>query len=166
MITQAFLKELFDYKDGELYWKTQLGTKIKIRDRAGCLGPDGYYLTGIKGKKYLNHRIIYLWYYGVLPDYLDHIDQDKTNNRIENLRPASISQNGANQMKQRTRATKASNWKGVSWCKSHQKWQAQICIKGKSIHLGRFADEDTAASAYNLAAYEHFGEFASYNIAT
>jgi hypothetical protein len=94
------------------------------------------------------------------------MDGDQGNNRIENLRPATLTQNQGNARKHKTRAVKASKWKGVSWHKLRRRWQAHIQINGKQKHLGNFTDEDVAASAYNLAAYENFGEFANYNVAT
>jgi hypothetical protein len=166
MLTQETLRELLEYVDGELYWKVRLSNRDCIGKKAGSLQRDGYIRIQIRGIKYPNHRLIYLWHYGELPEFLDHINQDKTDNRIENLRPATTSQNGMNKKKQKTEAVKASKWKGVSWQKRDNRWQAYISINGKQKHLGYFTDEDVAASAYNLAAYENFGEFASYNVAT
>ena len=91
---------------------------------------------------------------------VDHIDRDKTNNNITNLRWATQSENLGNGSK---RTKGSSNFKGVSRLKRTGKWQAQIKNKGRSIHLGYFDDEIDAANAYNAKAIELFGEYACLN---
>lgn len=91
---------------------------------------------------------------------VDHIDTSGINNQRYNLRPANNSQNKANSRKASGRT---SIYKGVSWHKDTQKWQAAIAVNWKTIYLGVFKDECDAAQAYNFAAEEHFGEFARFN---
>jgi hypothetical protein len=88
---------------------------------------------------------------------IDHRDGDGLNNTRQNLRPASRSQNGANQKKIRG----SSRFKGVFW--HLKKWQVSIHADQKSIYLGRFDKETTAAKAYDAAAKFYFGEFARLN---
>lgn len=92
--------------------------------------------------------------------YSDHIDGDGLNNRKSNLRICNPSQNGANARKQENTT---SIYKGVSWYKAGQQWQAHIYPNRKSIYLGRFDSEEEAALAYNEAAILHYGEFARLN---
>ena len=92
---------------------------------------------------------------------VDHINGDKTDNRRENLRLATNAQNCANQGK--PKGTYSSEYKGVHWNKQNKKWRARIMVDGKLIHLGYFTDEMDAASAYDEAAMEYFGEFAKLN---
>ena len=87
MITKDNVKELFDYKDGNLYWK-------KTGKKAGCA--TQYVRVGYQKKKYLAHRIIWLWHNGEWPDVCDHIDQNPLNNRIENLRSVTKAENNLN----------------------------------------------------------------------
>jgi hypothetical protein len=87
---------------------------------------------------------------------VDHRDRDGLNNRRNNLRVATRSQNGANQAK---RPGLSSTLKGVCWRKQNRKWHAQIAVNGKKLHLGYFADEKDAAAAYRAAATKHFGPF-------
>ena len=108
-----------------------------------------------------SHRMIFYIVNGYLPDQVDHIDQNKQNNHPSNLRPATNSQN---QMNQKSFKGSSSKYLGVSWEKGVKKWKASISVKGKKINLGRFHSEDDAASIRNLAAIEHFGEFASLNL--
>lgn len=123
---------------------------------------DRYYAyakaeTGERGGKYLMHRLI------VSPPKgfdVDHRNRNGLDNRRENLRPASRSQNMANQRIRKTNKT-FSVYKGVS--KREQGWIAQLRRRGRHYHLGYFATEEEAATAYNRAAKELFGEFALTN---
>jgi hypothetical protein len=96
---------------------------------------------------------------------VDHINHNGLDCTRANLRVATISQNVANGRKQTTFCRKApsSPFKGVTWRKSDKKWQAQIIVNGKYIHLGYFLNEVVAAKAYDAAARKHFGEFALLN---
>jgi hypothetical protein len=92
---------------------------------------------------------------------VDHIDGNTLNNCRNNLRLATIQQNNFNRNK--STRSKSSKFKGVSWDASRQKWMASIMWSGRSMTLGRFEDERTAALAYNDAARSIFGEFAKVN---
>ena len=106
------------------------------------------------------HRIVWFIHHSELPDILDHIDGDPSNNRVENLRAATARQNTHNR---RSRKNSSSKYLGVNWDKQNSKWYAQIRIAGKVKYLGYFTDEIDAALAYDKAAREHFGEFANPN---
>tara|TARA_R110001632_G_scaffold61912_2_gene149061 strand:- start:3350 stop:3889 length:540 start_codon:yes stop_codon:yes gene_type:complete len=107
---------------------------------------NGYLTTGINGKNYLKHRLIYFAYNqdweiqntDFKTNSIDHIDGDKLNNNIENLRKVTNQQNQWN----RTKA------KGYHWHKGIKKWIAEIKLDGKSIHLGCFDTEEKARAAY------------------
>lgn len=90
----------------------------------------------------------------------DHLDDNGLNNQRENLRPATYSQNIANARK---RGGCASPYRGVGWRKDIQKWTARITKDGVEYRVGYFREECDAALAYNLKAYELFGEFARFN---
>lgn len=91
---------------------------------------------------------------------VDHWDRDGINNQRDNLRFATHAQNTQNQAKH---CAVTSRFKGVSWHKSSQKWQAGIRKDGRTIYLGCYANEQDAAAAYNSAARTYFGEFAYMN---
>jgi hypothetical protein len=93
--------------------------------------------------------------------WIDHADHDGLNNQRYNLRPATRSQNCGNRRKQLRPSS--SRWKGVCWDRPKGKWAAYIGVNSKLKHLGYFADEADAATVYNFAALEHFGEFAKFN---
>ena len=139
-LTKEYLQSIFDYKDGRLFWKVKKAQRLNVGDEAGCLDKR-YLTTGLNGKVYRNHRLIFLMHHGYLPKEIDHKDNDQLNNRIENLRPATRSQNCSNTGigKKNT-----SGVKGVSWSKRNNKWRAKCKINGKTIHLGYYTDLEVA----------------------
>lgn len=160
-ITQEYVRNLFKYKDGFLFWKNVNPNRmVKNGDIAGSLHHTGYYIIGINSKYYQSHRLIYLYYKGYLPKYIDHIDGNPSNNNINNLREVTQSQNCMNKKSDKNSSSK---FKGVSWDKSTNKWRARIQVNSKQIHLGRFKSEIDAAKCYNNAAIKYFKEFAYLN---
>ena len=87
---------------------------------------------------------------------VDHIDENKTNNNITNLRWATRSQNGYNKDMSKTNV---SGFKGVTWIKGNQKYVARIKINGKNKHLGCFKTAEDASKVYEEKAKELHGEF-------
>ena len=91
---------------------------------------------------------------------IDHKDRNKLNNQASNLRPATQSQNMANRSKW---SGCSSDYKGVTWHKHNSKWYAQLMVNRKYVLAKYFKDEVEAAKAYDKAAFEHYGEFATLN---
>ena len=150
-MTKQLVIKLFDYKDGWLYWKNPKSDKMKSGDKAGCV--TNYTRISFKGKKYLAHRLVFLWHYGYLPITVNHINGDKNDNRIENLREATYSQNLMNKGKHKG----SRPYKGVR--KQNQKWSATLT----RVYLGSFETAAEAALAYNAAAMKKYGKFAKLN---
>lgn len=163
-ISQDYVRELFDYRDGGLYWKISKG-RVKIGCHAGTVQKNGYRHLRIDGKGYYAHRLIFLFHYGYIPKYLDHIDGDPLNNDISNIRETTTSQNGMNRKKNNSYNSKTTSsiYKGVSWHRQRNKWWVRIQINGKRKSIGLFTSETDAARAYDDAANELFGEFARMN---
>ena len=156
MLSQTQLHKLFDYRNGELYWKVSPCNTVKAGSRAGTQNANGYRTVNIKGAKYLEHRVIYAMHFNVLPRQLDHIDCDKLNNHIENLRPCDDTQNGANRKVQKNNS---SGVKGVTWHKVGQKWGAYIQQSGKKHYLGLFTTVAEAEQALIKARANYHGAF-------
>ena len=158
-VTQSQLHELFDYKDGNLIWKVAKARIIKVGDIAGSINEYGYIIIGIDGNVYRAHRLIYLYHNGYLPSFIDHIDGNKTNNRIENLRSATTSQNAMNQ-KISTRNT--SGTKGVTWHKRDKKWSVQLRINKICHSFGYYDDKELAELVAMEATNKFHKEFSAY----
>lgn len=131
MITQEYLKLLFNYNPltGEFTRKVQVGSTGYVNKTIDCLNHNGYYRVCIDYKSYLVSRLIFLYMEGYMPKVVEHKDRDRTNNRWENLRPATQSQNGFNRLKNKNNT---SGFKGVSYCKGRDKWLAKFNYQGKS----------------------------------
>ncbi|MFA5753113.1 MAG: AP2 domain-containing protein [Bacteroidales bacterium] len=114
----------------------------------------GYIATSIKGNTLLLHTLI------TGSPYVDHANRDKTDNRKENLRPCTESQNQGNKISSPNRQ----QYKGVSWHSIAKRWRARIKHNRCEKHLGLFDTPIEAAMAYDKKAKELFGEFARLNI--
>jgi hypothetical protein len=164
------LQQLFKISETSpsgLRWKISRATNVKSGQVAGSRLKHGYWevaiTDGVK-KRYLVHRVAYYLQTGTDPG-LSKVDHVLGLHAPLNLRLATNTENSANSKKRKTTAgiKCSSKFKGVYWNKERQKWRARINYQGKEIHLGRFTDEIEAATAYNKAAIEYFGEFAKIN---
>lgn len=160
-ITQELLKAIFDYKDGNLYLKITISKRQKRGDIVGYVNNHGYKMINIFSENYNISRLIFLYHKGFLREVIDHIDKDKGNDKIENLRGCTFREN----MRNRTCAKNSSSrYLGVSYNSKTNNYTAKIRVdEGKSIRKN-FKDEDKAALFYNEMALLHFKEFASLNI--
>ena len=163
-LTVDLLNHLFEYdkETGNLIWKikpSSRGHSVKVGDIAGTLKSHGYLCVGINYNSYRAHRLIFLMHKGYLPKTIDHINGDKLDNRIENLRAATV---GQNQHNRKTNANNTSGYKGVGWNKAQKKWTARITLERKNIHLGYFANVEEAAEVVRKAREELHGSFANH----
>jgi hypothetical protein len=139
-ISQEYVLSAFDYQDGQLIRK--IGRKGEIGSVAGCVHKGtGYVHIKIKAKSFKAHRLTFLYHYGYLPELVDHIDGNRLNNRIENLREASKQENAQNQ---KVRLTNSSGVKGVSWHKVNKKWKVALCKNYKPYYFGSYEDKELA----------------------
>lgn len=140
MITQNLLHERFTYADGELYWKTVYSRRLKVGQLAGDKDGTDYRRVMIGTKHHKMHRLIWIMFNGDIPEgmIVDHIDRERSNNRIENLRLLDKSANNRNR-----------EAKGVTWDAARKKWRAQISVDNKTQTLGRFDSEEEAVECYN-----------------
>lgn len=150
LLDQATVNNLFTYENGNLYWAIKPAWNVHVGDVAGSF--DGEYCSVyVDNVKYKLHRIIFLYHHGYLPEIVDHINGNKEDNRIENLRPATSMQNRHNS---KTPITNKSGVKGVCYDKYLNKWRVRITVNGVRNNFGNFEKiEDaikTASDAYSL----------------
>jgi hypothetical protein len=160
ILTQEYLHHLFDYKDGHFYWKNLASkySNAKIGNKAGTSKrQNGYLYIRILGKVYLHHRMIFLHQYGYLPKMLDHIDGIRHNNKIENLRECSFSENGFNK---KLTNKNTSGHKNVVWSKQRKKWRVQMRVYGKNLSFGFYDDIELASLVAEEAREKYHKEFA------
>lgn len=159
-ITVERLREVLDYDPATGIFRNRVkrSSNARIGDIAGTLHSKGYWQINVDGKLYLAHRLAWFYMTGKWPTIeTDHDDLNKLNNKFENLRDATMSQNRANKAAQKNNT---SGIKGVSWYKKNKKWIASIRLNRRQIYIGLFQTIDEAAAAYAKAASELFGEFA------
>lgn len=146
-LTQKELKKQLRYfpKTGIFKWKINKNG-VKKGTCAGCLDKSvGYIVIGINYKLYFAHRLAFLYMKGKFPKYLiDHEDQNKTNNKWNNLRKGNHVTNSINS---KIRKTNKSGITGVHWCVKNKKWVAQITHKRKAYNLGIFSSKTKAVQS-------------------
>jgi hypothetical protein len=160
--SEEIWRKLDFLENGENYSISNLGevkNDVTGRIMKHAIHKTGYHHIGLckngKYKWYLIHRMIALAFSKnpMNLQTVDHIDRNKDNNRLENLRWASKSEQQTNRSK---RKNKSSQYIGVCWHKSRAKWCARIKIDGKTKYLGLFDDEEDAAQAYDAACFSEF----------
>lgn len=162
MLTHERLLSLLEYDvySGVFLWRVAIRNGLRPGDVAGTIYKNGRRYIAIDKKRHFAHRLAWFYVHGVWPtDQIDHINRDRDDNRLANLRPATASQNIAN------RAVSQNNiagFKGVG-CRvggKEPRYRARIRVNGRLIHLGDFKTPEAANEAYADAATLHFGEFA------
>ena len=157
MITQKRLQELLTYNPETGIFTWNIPKKcVKAGDIAGTQS-DRYTKIGIDYKVYSNHRLAWLYVYGYMPNVIDHINGNKKDNRLCNLREASSKQNSQNSKKP---SNNTSGIKGISFDKYHNKWRAELYANGKRVFIKYFNAFDDAITAIKEARIIHHGDFA------
>jgi hypothetical protein len=153
-MTQELAKELFIYKDGILIWR-------KNNKKAGYLDKsNGYIRIRYKDGFYYSHRLIFLMHYGYFPKYIDHINGNKTNNLIDNLRECTQQENCFNS---KVKKNNKLGYKGISIHKKSGLYRAVTYFNSKQKQIGYFKILEDAINAYNNAVIIYHGNFAKLN---
>ena len=138
---QDYAKRLFHYQDGNLYWRFTKSPRAVKGSIAGHINPTtGYKQIRVDKKGYQLSRLVWIYHHGCIPEgmQIDHINRNKLDNRIENLRCVTPTQNEWNKP-----------CAGVNFEKG--KWRARFKHFGKNIHVGLFATKNEALAAYQRA---------------
>lgn len=144
------IKNFLDYcpETGLFTWVVDAAKNVKAGKIAGCIQSHGYIYIALKKKRYSAHRLAWFFCYGKWPTkHIDHINGNKTDNRIENLREATTSENGQNRAANKNTKT---GFKGVT--AHNKKFRAEITHQGKTHYLGVFMTAKEASEAYKKAA--------------
>lgn len=157
MITQAELRARFSYypQTGELIRRTRSNRAVRAGTRNSC----GYIRIIIEGKAYLAHRLVWLYVYGEFPRAdIDHINGDRADNRIANLRDVPRAVNSGN----RHTANRNSSHGVLGVTRASNRWMAQISTHGRKQYLGIFDTAEAAQAAYNSAKQAKEANFANH----
>ena len=153
------MNQVLQYNEntGVFTWLQKTGPRCRIGHAAGSETDEGYIAIRVFNKNWKGHRLAWFFVHGCLPTGdIDHINGDKRDNRISNLRIASCAENCRNSGK---RITNKSGYKGVCWHRRDRKWRAQICHNYKVIALGSFQTREEAAATYIKKAMQLHGEY-------
>lgn len=157
-LTKELLHQLFEYRDGELYWKNTIAPRAVAGKIAGSLHHSGYRYVKLQGKSIANHRIIFMLHHGYFPKEVDHKDRDRRNNKIENLREATSSLNSLN----RTVSCKSkSGIRGVIFNEKINKWMVQINVDKKQKYFGSYHDLEVAKFVAEFIRHKYHKQFSN-----
>jgi len=156
MLNQEELRDLFDYHEGNLYWKKSFTNSVRVGDKAGTRNKKGYESIMVHGKLYRKHRLVWNYFNNTCEGFhIDHKDRNPSNNCIENLRLATPQENARNSVGNKGALVSS---KGVHKSGSG-KFYAQIWIDTSNKYLGSFCTAEEASAAYNAAARVLHGDF-------
>jgi hypothetical protein len=159
-MNKEILHTLFEYQpDGRLLRKVTTNGRAKAGTYSGSVNKAGYLRTVVFGRMYYNHHLVWYMHYEVWPKALDHINGEKQDNRIENLRECTASQNSFNQ---RVKKTNTTGVKGVGWRPDKKKFRARIIVDGKELCLGHFKTLEEAEGVVREARTTYHGEYANH----
>lgn len=113
---------------------------------------DGRGRVNVDGKVYLAHRLVWLLVHGYMPEFIDHIDRNPMNNKISNLREATLSENQHNREMHKNNS---SGYPGVSFFKRDNKYRVRLALNYKEIYIGLFDTAEEAFTAYMLAKIQY-----------
>ena len=159
-VTEQMIRNCLRYEPetGKIYWTDHWTKNQLVGTEATSQLQRCYLRVKINGQTFRQHNVAWFLYFGEWPDdVLDHIDGNKTNNRISNLRSTDKYGNARNKA-----SASGTGYKGVSKRKNGR-YSSTITPQGTYTHLGTFDTAMEAAKAYDAAAIEHFGEFARLN---
>ncbi len=151
---EYLIKSLLLYNNGLLFWKDNNHFIEPINQ-------NGYLVFKHNNRYYSYHRVIWTLFNGNIPDKMivDHINNNRSDNRIENLRLATKTENSQNTLK--TQKKKSSKYKGVYYSSAKDRWIAKTMFDGKPYHIGTYRTEEDAHRAYKEATQILFGDFAN-----
>jgi len=156
-MTQDEALRLFEYRNGRLHHRAASRGR-KIGDPIGSINGTGYRKVGMGGKYYTEHALVYLMHHGYIPSKIDHINGIHDDNRIENLRAVTRSENQYNKGKCRNNT---SGHRGVSWHGKSKAWNVRVMKNGKTVFQTYAKDLELAGFIAEEARLKYYGQFAT-----
>lgn len=132
---------------------------VVVGNKVGSPTSKGHLFSTLDGKSFPTHKICFLHYHGHLPEFIDHINGVRDDNRIKNLRGCTACQN---QQNSKIQTNNTSGIKGVSWNKASRMWHTIIMSDNKKHFLGYFYDKEVAGQVVRIKRLELHGEFANH----
>lgn len=157
---QSELRRLFhheqDYHKGAFIRLARTSSRALVGDIAGSLSGDGYIHINLNAERYKLHRLVWKWHGRELIKgmVIDHINDNKVDNRIDNLQQITHSENLQKAAFKNKTSRSSSKFRGVSWFKRDSCWRARAHFNGKYIYIGYFKCEIEAAKAYDAKVKE------------
>ena len=156
ILAQKELKELLHYnpETGLFTRKVSLSNRVKIGDIAGSINSSGYIAIRVRGNPLSAHRLAWLYVHGVWPENeIDHINQNRADNRLINLREVTGKENHKNMSLYKANTSGVC---GVNWNRKYSKWHSRINVDGKSVWLGQYDDKFEAICS-RMSAKNKYG---------
>lgn len=147
MLTHQRIRDVLSYDEatGEFRWRLRASSRADAGALAGRVQRNGYRYIKVDGRDYRAHRLAWFYVHGVWPvQQVDHIDGDKLNNAISNLRDVSASENRLNIVRA-NKNNRGSGFPGVY--RNGRRWQGLIGFRKKRIHVGMFETPEAASAA-------------------
>ena len=168
--SQEYLRQCFRYEPetGKLFWRKRAAETFRDSSHGSCASfniryagyeafaadsKNGYKVGRLGGSNYYAHRVIWKMNFGDDPDFVDHINGDPSDNRINNLR--NIATHRINMLNVKRRTDNTSGVTGVGRSRRRDKWVAEINVDGRHIYLGAFSALEDAAAARKAAEMEY-----------
>lgn len=140
--------EQFSRSSDSLRWRRSFAGKAALTSLNGC----GYRVGSVLGRRVRAHHVAWAIFHGEWPSMIDHINGDRADNRIANLRKASPSQNQRNAFMS---SRNTSGFTGVSFDKKRKKWKAALSASGRYVYLGLFDRKEAAIEARRVGSVKY-----------
>jgi hypothetical protein len=154
-MTTEQARELFEYRDGDLYWR-KVVRGVQRGSPVGCSSPKGYRRVIRMGKSYAVHNLVWNYHHGEVPVgfTIDHIDRDPSNNRLDNLRPATQSEQHLNRGPSTVTRPSLSGHRNIRHTSSG-KWKVRMSRGGVDMSRGVYDTLEEAISVRDGLLSEH-----------